>query len=301
MSVPTFKTPSGETHRLGRIRPKAAFDYGQFRVIIKPDDTKVVVPRLGAFYSTGHDRSPPPESVDYWTKGLAAVKQMYLNNQLGDCCIAMIEHAIGLWTGNEMGKPVLASDSETSSTYHGVCGPGDEGCVVTDVMDAWKKGVTVAGGMHTIDDYVSVDWTNKALVQVAIDLFGAMMLGVNLPKDWTQTNCVWGPSSGMVGGHCIPAGSYGDNLSDANGKPFNQDGVSISTWGGLALIEWQCFNSKQYIEEAYVPLSKDWYSNGNLAPNGINVAGLQAAFAAIKAGQVPDLPAPTPIIIDWFA
>jgi hypothetical protein len=298
-SVPTLTMPDGRTFRLGRIPPKAAFDYGPFRVVVTPDDRKKVMPRLGAFFDHEHDSAPPPAQVDYWTKGMQAVKEMYLNDRLGDCCLAMIEHSTGLWTGNELGTPIIATDQETSGNYHHVCGPGDNGCVVTDVMDAWKRGLPMGGVTHRIDDYVAIDWTNKQLVQVAIDIFGTIQLGVSLPSAWTKTNCVWGPSRGNVGGHCVPAGSYGANLSDANGKPFNADGVSISTWAGLALITWPCFLSHQYIGEAYVPLSPDWYSNGNLAPNGINVAGLQAAFQAIKNGQVPDVPTPPPAVIDW--
>lgn len=293
MTVPTLTAPSGQTVRLGRIRPKAMFDYGPFRVIVKPDDSKTVVPRLSAFYNRADDAAPPPASVDWFAKALPSIGQMYGNDQYGDCVIASAMHLVGLWTANDSdgGGCAVGTTQEAVSTYRKLCGPGDNGCNIADVLDATKAGgITVGGKVHRIDDYVAVDWTNKNLVQVAIELFGGLKLGVNLPSAWGggRDGDTWDvTNSGIVGGHDIPAGAYAAT------------GVTIATWAGRRLVTWPAFLSRRWFEEAYAVLSPDWYNADNLAPNGINVDGLKAAIQAIKDGQVPDVPTP-PSVIDWI-
>jgi hypothetical protein len=133
------------------------------------------------------------------------------------------------------------------------------------------------GQLHKIDGYLAVDHGNKQLVQVALQLFGALCLGVNLPGDWTCTNCTWGqPRQGIVGGHDVTAVGY------------DQTGVKVATWGGIATIVWDAFLSRRWVEECYIMLAPDWYGSDNLAPNGINVAKLREDLQKIQGGEVPD-------------
>src|SRR6185436_16391286 len=109
-----------------------------------------------------------------------------------------------------------------------------------------------------------LDHTNKLLVQTAITIFGSLTLGINLPGDWTCTNCTWDISrQGIVGGHDVCVCGY------------DEKGVQISTWGGICTITWAAFLSNKWIDECYVQLSPDWYNADNLTPNGINVAALR--------------------------
>ncbi len=294
MAVPTIAQPSGQVLHLGRIRPLAAYDYGPFHVVITSNGKKVM-PRLGAFYNSGADNAPPPDAVDWFPKALPSISQMYGNDQQGDCVIASAMHQVGIWTGNDTdsGGCAVGTTQEALSQYHVICGAGDNGCNITDVLDATKAGrIKVGGKVHRIDDYVAVDWTNKMMVKVAIDVFGTIKTGVNLPSAWGGGNDgdTWDvTSSRIVGGHDIPAGAY------------NDQGVTIATWAGVRLVTWPAFQSRKWFEEAYAVLSPDWYNQDNLAPNGINVAGLRAALEAIRNGQVPDVPTPPGAIIDWMA
>lgn len=284
--LPHVSLCDGTQVKLGRIRPKAAFDYGPFRVVESPNGAKRVMPRLGAFFSAANDQSPPPAGTNWRAKAGAAIAQTYGNTQQGDCVIASKLHQVGVWTANETGTPALSSDSEALQQYHAICGAWDQGCVITDVLDHFKsQGLTLGGKVHKIDNYVAIDWTNKQLVQVAIDLFGSGCVGINLPNAWTCTNCVWDVTNTRnVGGHDVPFVDYDAQY------------VYILTWGGTVQVTWQAFTSRNWIEEAYIELSPDWYSNADLAPNGINVTALQAAFAAIQNGQIPPIPDAPP---DW--
>jgi hypothetical protein len=296
MSVPTL-TVDGQNYRLGRIAPDAMADIGPYRYILKPDGTQVKVPRLSQFMEHARLKAAPATQVDYSAKAMSSLRRMYKNDALGICCVAMTDHQIGVMTANDATE-VQASDTEAVADYHHVCGPGDNGCIVVDIMQAWQsQGYMLNGKRHKIDGYVAVDWTNRNLFQTAVQLFGTVSLAAMLPSGWTTTNTVWDDrSGGQVGGHCFPALGYGADLADANGKKFGQDGVLISTWAGLVLITWAAFLSRRWLEEAYVPLSPDWYNDDQLTPGGVSVQRLHEALDKIKNGQVPDI---DPAIIMW--
>ncbi len=295
MPVPTVQLPSGQTVHLGRIIPTQAFDWGPFRIRDYPDGTRTATLRLGAYYDIAQDTAPPPDSTN-WRNApgvSASLTQMYKNDQLGDCVIASKYHSVGLWTANETGTAVLGTDAEVVAAYHSICGPGDNGCNIGTVLDAMKVGkLKFNGVVHLIDDYVAVDNTNKNLVQVAIEIFATGPLGIDLPFAWTSggDGSVWDVTNTSVGGgHDVPMIDY------------DQKGVWISTWGGTRLITWPAFMSKKWITEADIMLSPDWYSKGNVAPNGISADRLKADLALIASGTIPSIDPPTPPIIDWNA
>ncbi len=229
---------------------------------------------------------PPPTVVDFATKARPALNQMYGNDQYGDCVIAGKMHSVGVWTGNEIGNSAVGTTAEAITSYHAICGPGDNGCVITDVLDAMKsKGLTVGSKKHLIDGYVSFDWTSQLQTQTAIYLFGGGSIGIDLPQAWLNApdGGTWDiTTTSIVGGHDVALLGY------------NAQGVQIATWGGVRTITWQAFMSKQWIEEAYCILSPDWYSKGNVNPMGVDVATLKADLALIGAGQIPPIPGPGP-------
>lgn len=279
----------GRTVRLGRIRPKAVLEAGNYQIVVLQDGRLKVAPRISAHYSRSRDLAPPPESTSWITKGMAAIAQTDGNTQEGDCVIASKLHQIGVWTGNESGTPVLSSDAEALSIYHNVCGAGDQGCVITDVLDVFKSAGLPAGGVnHKIDGYAALDNANQNLVQVCVEVFGpCASLGLNLPGVWAnavQANgFVWDETTdSSVGGHDVPIIDY------------NAQGVQIATWGMWGTITWKALADKNIVEEAWCELSPDWYAKGNVAPNGFNAPTLAADLALLAGGNVPPLPGPNP-------
>jgi hypothetical protein len=247
-------------------------------------------PRLSKHYDSAKDASPPPPSVDWSAKAALSLSRMYLNDTYGDCVIAGKGHGIGITSGNESGAPVIATDTEIYQNYQSICGPGDNGCVITDVLDAMKAGrFVMAGTPAQIDGYAGIDWTNKQLVQVCLEVFGWLTIGINLTDDCTDAGpgVKWTFSGQIVGGHDVTCYAY------------DEHGVYISTWGKVGtLIPWANFlvnaGNGPGIEEAYVSLAPTWYNAGNLAPNGIDAKTLAADLALAGQGQVPPLPGPTP-------
>jgi hypothetical protein len=194
---------------------------------------------------------------------------------------------VGIWTGNETGTPALAVDSEVLNSYHKICGPGDNGCNISAVLDYFKSnGLTVAGQTHKIDGYCAVDGTSKLELQTALALFGSLTLGLNLPGSWANNakpGFVWDVTSDRsVGGHDICACGY------------NEQGVQVCTWGMVGTVTWGAMADKNIVEEIYTQLSPDWYAKAALSPLGIDAATLAADLAKLGGGTVPPLPDPTP-------
>lgn len=262
MTTPVIVLPGNKPVKLGRLAPKP----------------NVKVLKFKSYYNQNKDVSPPPLTVDYSPKAMSAISQMYLNDTLGDCVIADSYHGMGIWTGNSSGVPVIASNAEVQNSYTAICGPGDDGCIITDVLTSSQvKGLLAAGNVHKIAGYVAVDWTNKLEVMVALDIFGGLCVGVNLPNAWTIAPGTWDvTTTAIVGGHCIRAVGY------------NAQGVQICTWGQICTITWTAFMSITWVEELYACLSPDWYSQGNLAPNGIDATTLAADLASLGNGTIPN-------------
>lgn len=269
--VATVRLKDGRQVKLGRIRPK-------------------VLPPVLRFkhYLAFSKATPPPSVVDYSPKAMQSVKRTYLNDRYGDCVIAGKYHQLGIWSGNDTdsGGVVLADDREVLDAYHRICGPGDNGCVITDVLDVFQqKGLTASGKTYKIDGYVAIDNTNKLEVQVALFLFGSLTLGIDLPGAWADAGEgeLWDVTrSGIVGGHDVCAIGYDDV------------GVTICTWGGLRKITWAAFMSKQWITECYAELAPLWYNSDKLAPCGVNVSQLQIDLSKLQNGIIPEID-PTPV------
>jgi hypothetical protein len=289
MSLPPITLPNGQQVKLGRIPPVIAFDYGGLRVRQYADGHQKVTLRFGNYLDPAQVQAPLPDSTNWRAKAGESLKHMYLNDQYGDCVIAGKYHSVGIWTGNDSDQIVTGTDSEVLAAYHAICGPGDNGCIITDVLDAFRdRGLKFQGVTHKIDDYVSIDWTNKELVKAALQVFGTITLGIDLPSAWTSggDGSTWDvTNSGSVGGHDVPAIDY-----DAKG-------VYISTWGGTRLMTWAAFLSKRWIGEADVPLSPDWYGKDNLAPNGIDAARLKDDLAKLGQGVIPTIDPPP--LLEW--
>jgi len=267
MAVATVRLTNGKHVKLGRNQPKS----------------RPYALSFANYYNAAADTTPPPAVVDYSKKAAAAIAHMYLNDTYGDCVIAGKYHQVGIWSGNELGTPVIGTDNEVYSAYQTICGPGDNGCDISTVLNYFRDhGLKFNGQTHKIDGYVSVDWTNKLEVQVALDLFGSLTLGINLPSDWTSVDHNWDvTSSSVVGGHDVCCVGY------------SETGVQICTWGAMTTITWAAFNSTQWLSECYAELAPDWYNKDNLAPNGVNVQSLKDDLAKLGNGNIPPLD-PTP-------
>lgn len=227
----------------------------------------------------------PPDTIDWATKAENSIRDPLGNLSLGNCVIAGKGHHVGAWSANDSdsGGEILATAEEAVRAYHEICGPGDNGCVITRVLDVMRtQGIKFGGMPRRIDGYASVDWTQPDLLRAAIFLFGGVTIGFNFPKSWLSS-AIWdATNSPTVGGHDVAALRY-----DARG-------VYVASWGREYLMTWAAIAQRGRIDECYALLSPNWTNNDKLSPAGVDVAGLTRALTEIGGGVMPDPAPPTP-------
>lgn len=257
-----------QTVKLGRVRPKS----------------RTTALKLSSYFDPA--RAAAPDATHWADKAQAAIARMYLNDIKGCCVIAGKYHLLGVASGNKAGTPLVVSDNEIDQMYQLLkVGPGDSGCDIGQVLGYWRdRGLPVNGTPHRIDGFVSVDWTNQALVKAMVAALGGGTIGISLPQAWTQ-NAVWDvTNSPVVGGHDVTVVDY------------DAAGVYVSSWGRLYRITWRAFLSRRWLDEAYAVLLPEWYGADGLAPSGIAVADLKADLDKLSHGDAPDVgPSPPPV------
>lgn len=234
---------------------------------------------------------PPPAKVSYQDKAARSLSQMLGNDQVGDCVIAAELHGIGVWSANEPGgSEAVATTKEALAQYQAICGPGDNGCYIPEVLDHFRdKGMVAAGKARKIEGWVSMSGRDELLVKTALYLLGKLNLGVNWPRDWmtqAKPGGVLKPTnSPILGGHSIAAVGYDDV------------GLQVATWGFVCTLSWEALASPRWVDECYGSLGEDWYNEkGETAVGaGVNVEALRKALDVIKGGGTPVIPDdPTP-------
>jgi hypothetical protein len=200
---------------------------------------------------------------------------MYGNDTVGDCTCAAVGHII------EEGQlynrqPVTPTTESVLAAYSAITGytpsdpNSDTGAACLDVLKYWKA-TGICG--NKIAAYVTLDITNIEEIKDAIYLFGAAYTGIELPvtaqgeDPWIVTTTTGRGAPGSWGGHCVPLMSYNANWTTA------------ITWGQPLGLSWAWW--KEYGVEAYAVLDSSWIEPGKVAPNGFNLAQLQADLALL--------------------
>jgi hypothetical protein len=191
---------------------------------------------------------------------------MYGNDQYGDCVFAGAGHEIQLWTAMG-GKMVEVPTDAILKAYSAVTGfdpsrpETDRGTVVLDALN-FRRRTGIAG--HLIGAYAQVDPKNSVQMKHAIDLFGAVGIGLNLPLSAQQHdnwNYIVTDSPGSWGGHYIPLVDY------------DTRGYYGVTWGktirvGQPFLDACC-------DEAYALLSPDELKAGR-GPHHLDISQLNS-------------------------
>ena len=231
---------------------------------------------LAAKYMT--ELAPPPPTCDYMTK----VPQwpLYLNagdGAVGDCTIASSAHQIGGWTYNAQGAEVILAGADILQAYHDVSGytpddpASDKGAVLPAVLKYWRK---VGIGGHKIYAFVEVDHDNLTEVKQAINTFGSVHVGVDLPRSAKAQvgEMVWDLVEGPEG----EAGSWGGHAIDV--AAYSEDSFTCATWGLLQKMTNAFWSA--YVVEAFAIISMDWFKDG-VTPLGFDLTALQSDLATL--------------------
>lgn len=235
--------------------------------------------KMGAYLSAALPPAPP--AVDY-TKGQTSWGEL-MNDQLGDCTCAAVLHACQSWTLNS-GEEVAVTDAMALAAYEKFCGynpqdpSSDQGGIELNVLNSWK-----ASGTAIIPDalsaFMSVQPGNLEHVKQAIDLFGGVYIGLELPVTaQAQVGTCWAvdpqagddATPGGWGGHAVWVCKY-DGVSNV---------FTCITWGQLQPMTKDFWLT--YVDEAYALVSPAWFKADGSSPSGFDLEQLMLDLALVR-------------------
>jgi hypothetical protein len=227
-------------------------------------------------YLTPAVLADPPPRVD-WSSKVSAFGEMG-NDAIGDCTCAAAGHLIQTWSA-ENGAEIIVPDADIIAAYSAVTGykpddpSTDNGAVELDVLNYWRQ--TGIGG-HKIAAFVAVDPKNRRQMTIALDLFGGLYAGIEMPVS-CQDQEVWAVPAGGPLGAGLP-GSWGGHAAPfVNYGPL---GVVCVTWGALKTVTWDFVDT--YVSELYAVVSVDWADGTRPAPSGVDMAALLSDLALVS-------------------
>lgn len=196
--------------------------------------------------------------------------QMYGNDQYGDCTCAGAANMLILATchTSTVVIPTLKEVLDlytAASGFDQITGANDNGAAMTDVLELLR---TQGISGHKILAWAKIDHTNLVHRKIAVDLFGATYVGVQLPyhaQIQFENSQSWEvvPHDSIEGGHAIVHPGYG-KLGD--------DYVTWAKWDQKASAAW----SLAYVDEEYAILTSDWFEKvTQKTPGGLDLATLE--------------------------
>lgn len=219
---------------------------------------------------------PPPPVARQWSQGKQEWK-MLLNDVLGCCTIAGVAHMNQVWSLNN-GLEDTILEGSVLEAYEKWCGyvlnnpATDRGGILLNVLKKFQQ-ETFQG--NSIIGFAAVNTQNIVEVRQAIEIFGCIYTGVQLPMSaqeqinngemWDVVNDSSG-APGSWGGHCVAIPDY------------DQDTFSCITWGAMQKMTTDFWLT--YFDEAYVAISREWIRN-RTAPNGLNLEQLTKDISEI--------------------
>lgn len=212
----------------------------------------------------GPNLPPPPAHCD-WTLAVSEPWGMMGNDQFGCCCYSSKGHIIATTSANGDGI-VVPTTEQVLAAYSQATGFDPKDAANTDNGDtiAHSNQYMVNVGMcgQTSDGYAAVDHKDQHGMMESIALFGALDVGVQLPKsamDSAGQGGVWSDitDTNILGGHCVPVFAY------------DKDEVLLVTWGAVQRATWQWILN--YTDEACAPVYAAWVSGTiDTSPSGFN-------------------------------
>jgi hypothetical protein len=246
--------------------------HAQLGRIATPKHRLATVPRLADHMSL--PTTLIADSVDY-AKRMTDPWGMLGNDRYGCCVIAAKNHFRQCASVNATGKAVVVTEAETLAEYGAITGfdpddpSTDNGTVPLDALKYFlAKGEIIA--------YGRVDPTNDAHVAAAIELFGGLYTGWDLPAAW-QSREVWdaGPNTS---GAWTP-GSWGGHMMSQTGYDAKCMTPTV-TWGEIVNIT--AAARHVYCSEAYALITREWFDAHGKTIQGFDLASLQTQLTLVR-------------------
>jgi hypothetical protein len=218
----------------------------------------------------------PPQAID-WGDPVRSWGTLG-NDTIGDCAWAGQAHADMLWYTNAQQQQLAITTQAVLAAYSAATGydpsaelpngdnPTDRGTALLDALNYWR---TTGIDGHTITAFVEVDLKNTEQVKLAIDLFGCLYVGVQLPP------AVEPRSANDIPGWTVSPDGSPDNQPDLNARhsviydAHDHTGPDVITWGRRLKASWGFHGA--YCDEAYAMLAPDWFDQSGKDPQGLDL------------------------------
>jgi hypothetical protein len=213
------------------------------------------------------DLPPPPAAISnlgrvyarLGVKDPAVLFPMDGNDNYGDCTIAAAAHKVTIDRGL-VGQRVIMPATQVLHTYFNLTHGLDTGLNMLDVLNYWHKHKV---GSDAILAFVSVNPKNRVHVQQAMQIFGSVYIGFQVPDQCLQqfdAHQPWTPGKLTNNGHAVTVPDY------------NMAGVTCLTWGATQDGTWAWWD--ECVDECYAILPPE-AANSAWSP-GFNLTALMA-------------------------
>lgn len=222
--------------------------------------------------------APPP--LDDWT-GPTATYTWLGNNRVGCCTRTCYGHIIQQ-RSQLLGLPCTLTDQQVLQAYKDGTGwdgvPGSLTDRGDSILSALVQMRNVGLGNYKIRAFGRVNHNDTVEMRAALRLFGSVIVGASLPRS------IQGDNSWDVG----PPGQRkpGDAPGSLGGHAFILTGHQRGMWWAMPWIEKTTISyawDDLYIDEAWFVIDDLWVNQTRRAPNGFDLARIEADAAAIAS------------------
>lgn len=234
------------------------------------------IPHMSALRMGAPAPAPIPTQIDY-TSPLPADLGMMLNDQLGDCTMAGLGHAIEIWSRFAGGAETVVSDDaiRRACTEFNASNGAVEQTVLRQAMNAGFPLDAAGDARSRLTCFVELDPRQPEDIRRAIYECGVVYLGINVPQALLngEPPAVWDAGSPASNeGHCIIAAGYDTRVSG--------NLTRIVSWGRRYDLT-DAFIAA-YVDEAYALVSPLWVEKTGSTPLGMTLVALEAQALGLR-------------------
>jgi len=227
-------------------------------------------------YATGPGYTAPPP-MDDWTGPVSDYS--FLGNDHTGCCTRTCYGHIIQQRCALIDTPCTLTAGDVLKAY--ADGTGYDGTAETDrgdqIINALVQMKNVGMGGYKISQFGRVNCKDPIEMRAALHIFGSLIVGADLPQAITHEGDTWdvGPpgqrtpddAPGSLGGHAFIL--TGHQRGRWTAMPWVDKTSLTYAWEDL------------YIDEAWFVIDDLWVTQNRAAPNGFDLARIQADAAAI--------------------
>lgn len=214
------------------------------------------------------------------------------NDQWGDCgpvSYGNLRKLISLYlTGVEddvTQDDVLALYKLVNPTFDPDTGRGDDG---VDMQEMLEKALDHGFAGKKPLAFAKVDASNLDELRAAVEIFGGVLLGVDLEtaQESQTDDGVWDyVKSGEWGGHAVMCGRYVDDTTDS------KDRSGVVTWAEV--VDFTNAFAKRQLEEVWLVIFEEHLGDKGFK-EGVDRQALASEFFALTGREFPVRPNPQP-------